>query len=170
MILEKPSLKIFTTGGTIDKVVYSYGSLNYVVGDPQIRQLLEESNVRFTYTIESICKKDSLEMTDPDRQLVFERVSGCTENKVIITHGTDTIIETAKVLKPILDKTIVLTGAILPAKFYDTDAKFNIGGAVIAAQVLPPGLYLVMNGLILDPLSVKKNTVTGGYDRINSSE
>jgi len=163
---EKTSIKIFATGGTIDKSMFSYETLNYEVAEPQIQRILEQSNVRFKYDIESICKKDSLALTNADRDLLLNRVKECTETKIIVTHGTDTATETADFLKEVSGKTIVITGSMLPAKFHDTDAFFNIGGAIIAVQTLPPGIYLIMNGLVLNPLDVRKNISTSDYEKI----
>ena len=161
--MNNVKIKIFTTGGTIDKSMFSYDTLNYEVADPQILRILEQSNVRFEYEVETICKKDSLDLTDGDRDILFNKVKESEADKIIITHGTDTVSETAKYLSEINDKTIVFTGSMLPAKFYDTDAFFNVGGAVIAVQSLPPGLYLIVNGLVLNPLEVVKNVETSDY-------
>src|SRR5215472_16537020 len=143
-------IKFFTTGGTIDKVYFDAKS-EFQVGEPQVREVVENSNVVFEYEIESILRKDSLDMTDEDRQLVRRRIEAESCPLVVITHGTDTMIETAKVLCGIPKKTIVLTGSMQPARFRSTDAIFNIGSAIGAVQSLPTGVYITMNGRIFDP-------------------
>jgi L-asparaginase len=129
----------------------------YKVGEPGVSEILREANVGFDYECESILRKDSLYMTEKDRQEIYDRVSTEECRHIVITHGTDTMIKTAKKLKSIPDKVIVLTGAMQPARFKSSDAEFNIGTAVAAVQLLPLGVYIVMNGRILDPDRVKKN-------------
>jgi L-asparaginase len=150
------TLKIFTTGGSIDKI-YSTKSSDFVVADPQIDDILRDANVSVAYGIVSLMKKDSLEITPADRQLIVEAVTAAPQQRIIITHGTDTMIDTAKALTGIPDKVIVLTGAMQPAAFKHTDAAFNIGCAVTAVQTLPDGVYIVMNGKIFDPINSRKN-------------
>lgn len=150
------SMRIFTTGGTIDKIYFDAKS-EYEVGEPQIGEILRETGVGFPFQITSLMRKDSLDMTDADRSAIREAVAGCTERCVLITHGTDTMTDTAAALQGIDGKTIVLTGALNPARFRGSDAIFNIGGAVIAAQSSPPGIYIVMNGRVFDALKVRKN-------------
>jgi L-asparaginase len=114
-------IKIFTTGGTIDKVYFDKKS-DYQVGDPQANGVLERANVVLDYEVESIIRKDSLDFTDEDRELIRKKVESTPLESVVITHGTDTMIETAKVLKNISGKTIVMTGSIYPARFRNSDA------------------------------------------------
>ena len=149
-------LKIVTTGGTIDKIYFDAKS-EYQVGEPQIGEVLKEANVALAYDIISPVQKDSLDLTDQDRRLIHQAVDSAAERHVIVTHGTDTMIETARVLKSITDKVIVLTGAMQPAKFRFTDAVFNIACAVMAVQLLPEGVYISMNGRIFDPQRTRKN-------------
>ena len=149
-------IKIFTVGGTIDKIYFDKKS-KYQVGEPAVDQVLKEANINFTYQIESILRKDSLDMTDDDRQFIFDKIEADDHKYVIVTHGTDTIIETARKIMTIRDKVIVLTGAIEPARSKSSDAPFNIGSAVAAVQLLPVGVYIVMNGRVLDPNRVQKN-------------
>ena len=111
-------------------------------------------------------KKDSLDLTDRDRAVIHRAVSKDPADKIIITHGTDTMVQTAKQLSTIQDKVIVLTGALKPALFKTTDAVFNIGCAVAAVQVLPPGVYIAMNGRIFQHDNVKKNRRTGQFETI----
>ncbi len=150
-------IKVFGMGGTIDKSVFSYETLNFVVADPQAARIIDGSNVTARILIESLVRKDSLDLTDSDRALLKSKVLSEPCSRIVITHGTDTIPESAKVLSDILGKTIVFTGAMLPARFFDSDATFNLGGAIIAAQTLPPGLYLVMHGRVFDPLKAVKD-------------
>ena len=149
-------LRIFTTGGTIDKIYFDAKS-EYEVGEPQIGEILRETGVGFPFEMTSLMRKDSLDMTDEDRAAIRNAVAGCAERHVLITHGTDTMTDTAATLQQIKDKTIVLTGALNPARFRGSDAIFNIGGAVVAAQSMPPGIYIVMNGRVFDALKVRKN-------------
>lgn len=149
-------IKIFTTGGSIDKL-YSTRKSDFVVGPPQIERILREGNVALDYEIESLLRKDSLDITADDRQSIVERVRAAPHRLVLIIHGTDTMVDTARALASISGKVIVLTGAMQPAAFKETDAPFNVGCAVAALQTLPVGVYVVMNGRILDPGSIRKD-------------
>lgn len=149
-------IKIYTVGGTIDKIYFDRKS-DYEVGGPKIGEVLKEAHVNFEYSIEAIFQKDSLDMTAKDRQLIFDKIASDNHPYILITHGTDTMIQTAKKLKNIPDKVIVLTGAIEPAMSKSSDAPFNIGCAVAAVQTLTPGVYIAMNGRIFDPEKVIKN-------------
>ncbi|MBW2406891.1 MAG: asparaginase [Deltaproteobacteria bacterium] len=158
-------IKIFTVGGTIDKVYFDRKSA-YEVGEPRIGEILKEANVTFEYEISSILHKDSLDMTDEDRQLIFDKVASDQHRHILLTHGTDTMIQTAKKLQTITGKVIVLTGAMEPARFKYSDAEFNIGCAVAAVQVLAPGVYIVMNGRIFDPDRIKKNLEQNWFEEL----
>ena len=149
-------LLIVTTGGTIDKIYFDDKS-DYQVGEPQISQILHAMHVAFDFEVSALLRKDSLHITDDDRKLIRAAVAASNASHVLITHGTDTMVETAAELKGLGDKTIVLTGALNPARFRDSDAIFNIGSAVGAVQCLPPGVYIVMNGKVWDPERVRKN-------------
>jgi len=149
-------IKFFSVGGTIDKVYFDALS-RYEVGDPSIRDILQNARVNFDYEISSLLKKDSLDMTEQDRMKVLKAVQDEENGKIIITHGTDTMIETAATLSIIKDKVIVLTGAMEPAKFKTSDAVFNLGFAVAVVQVLPDGIYLAISGRIFTPDNVQKN-------------
>ncbi len=149
-------LRIFTTGGTIDKIYFDAKS-EFEVGEPQIGDILREMGVQFPFEITSLMRKDSLDLTDADRAQVRAAVTKDPAARVLITHGTDTMTETAAALQGISGKTIVLTGALNPAKFRGSDAIFNIGGAVAAAQTLPPGVYIFMSGRVFDARKVRKN-------------
>ena len=150
------TLHIITTGGTIDKVYFDARS-EYEVGSPQITEILREANVTFDHTLESVLRKDSLELTDADRELIRAHVEAATADRVLITHGTDTLVQTALALEGIPGKTVILTGSMQPARFRNTDAVFNVGVAIGAVQCLPPGVYLAMNGRVFDPRRVRKN-------------
>ena len=147
---------VITTGGTIDKVYFDALS-NYEVGTPVVTGLLTEAGVEVPYTVQSLMQKDSLELTSKDRDAIREAVEKAQTSGVLVTHGTDTMVETAKALAGIPGKTIVLTGALKPARFKDTDAQFNVAAAFVAVQVLPPGVWIVMNGRVFDPEHVRKN-------------
>ncbi|WP_457637123.1 asparaginase domain-containing protein [Oceanithermus sp.] len=153
---EPEFVQIFTTGGTIDKVYYDAKD-DYTVGEPQIGKLLQEARVNFPYAVEVLLKKDSLEMASADRQMVRRAVEAASARRVLITHGTDTMVETARELEGIPEKTIVLVGAMQPARFLGSDAEFNIGFAAAAVQLLPPGVYIAMNGQVFESGRVRKN-------------
>ncbi len=156
-------LLIITTGGTIDKIYFDDKS-DYQIGEPQISQILHAMHVAFEFEVSSLMRKDSLHMEDKDRQLILDVVSASKIRHVLITHGTDSMVETATVLQNVPDKTIVLTGALNPARFRDSDAVFNIGCAVGAAQTLPPGAYIAMNGRVWDPALVRKNRFENRFE------
>ena len=149
-------IKFFAVGGTIDKVYFDSLS-KYEIGESNINDILKDARVNFKSDVSSIFKKDSLDMTDQDRLTVHKIVRNETNDKIIISHGTDTMIETAKVLETIKKKTIVLTGAMEPAKFRSSDAVFNLGSAVAAVQTLNYGVYIVISGRVFKPDNVKKN-------------
>ncbi|WP_457632229.1 asparaginase domain-containing protein [Oceanithermus desulfurans] len=153
---EPEFVQVFTTGGTIDKVYYDAKD-DYTVGDPQIGKLLEEARVNFPYAIEALFKKDSLQMSEADRARIRAAVAATPARRVLITHGTDTMVETARALVGVPGKTVVLVGAMQPARFLGSDAEFNIGYAVAAVQLLPPGVYIAMNGQVFTPERVRKN-------------
>lgn len=149
-------LLIITTGGTIDKIYFDDKS-DYQVGEPQISQILHAMHVAFDIEVTALMRKDSLHITDTDRQLIRATVAASDAPQVLITHGTDSMVNTALELRGLDGKTIVLTGALNPARFRDSDAIFNIGCAVGAVQCLPPGVYIVMNGRVWNPEHVRKN-------------
>ena len=158
-------VKIYTTGGTIDKVYFDQKS-DYQVGDPQAAGVLRRANVVLDYEVESILRKDSLDFTDEDRELIRQKVKSTLFERIVVTHGTDTMIDTAKLLKNIAGKTIVMTGSMYPAQFRDSDAVFNIGCAVTAVQILKPGVYIAMNGRIFKPPQVRKNVELNRFEEI----
>ena len=158
-------LLIVTTGGTIDKVYFDDKS-DYQVGEPQIGRILEELGVAFRFTVIPIIRKDSLHITAQDRELLKQAIAAQPARHVLVTHGTDTMVDTAKVLAAIPDKTIVLTGALNPARFRGSDAEFNIGTAVGAVQCLPAGVYIAMNGRVWDPAKVRKNVAANRFEAV----
>ena len=158
-------LCVVTTGGTIDKIYFDDKS-DYQIGDPQIGRILEELGVAFRFSVIPIIRKDSLHITGEDRELLRATIAAQPARHVLVTHGTDTMVETAKVLATIPDKTIVLTGALNPARFRGSDAEFNIGTAVGAVQCLPAGVYIAMNGRIWEPQKVRKNVAANRFEAI----
>ena len=157
-------LDILTTGGTIDKVYFDKKS-EFEVGEPIIGSLLKSMNVGFEFTVDQLMKIDSLDMTDEHRNLIHKRASSSPSKHLLIIHGTDGMIETARLLMDIQNKTIVLTGALQPAAFTHTDANFNIGCSVSAVQSLPAGIYIVMNGQIFTPDNVVKNLEENRFEK-----
>lgn len=162
-------IKFFTTGGTIDKIYFDAKN-EYQVGSPQVIEILEQAHVSFEYEVVPILKKDSLEMTDADRDLIRKAVEVDTRERIVITHGTDTMTETAKRLQGITGKTIVLTGALEPAISKYTDATFNIGAAVAAVQCLPHGIYITMNGRVFPAMQVRKNRQLRRFEEIQPTD
>jgi len=160
------TLLIITTGGTIDKMYFDDKS-DFQVGEPQIGRMLEEMSVAFDFQIIPILRKDSLHLTDTDRELICATIAAQSARHVLITHGTDSMIATAKALAGIQDKTIVLTGALSPARFRGSDAEFNIGTAVGAVQSLPAGVYIAMNGRIWNPNKVRKNVQANRFELLD---
>ena len=159
-------LLIVTTGGTIDKVYFDDKS-DYQVGEPQIGRILEELGVAFRFNVIPILRKDSLHIDAADRELVRATIAAQDTRHVLVTHGTDSMVETATVLSTIPGKVIVLTGALNPAGFRGSDAEFNIGTAVGAVQSLPPGVYIAMNGRVWDPAKVRKNVAANRFEALD---
>jgi L-asparaginase len=153
---------IVTTGGTIDKAYFDSLS-TYQVGETVVARLLKIAHVTHPFRIVELLRKDSLELTDADRTTLRETVSSLEANHIVITHGTDTMTESAKVLAGVKGKTIVLTGALSPARFSESDATFNLGMAFAAAQALPPGVYITMNGNVFRGDAVKKDRKQGRF-------
>ena len=160
------TILILTTGGTIDKIYFDAKS-TYEVGPPNISDLLGGLNLSIDYRIVSVLRKDSLDLTDDDRQLIHDQVATCVETRILITHGTDTMIETGTKLQTIPGKTIVLTGALQPALFKTSDALFNIGCGLTAVQTLGHGVYIAMSGRIFDCSKVRKNLQTNRFEPLN---
>ena len=157
------AIKILITGGTIDK---KYNELdgNLIFTKSHFPEILKEARCKIDVELETIMLKDSLFTTDSDRERILQSCKSCEEDKIIITHGTDTMPETAKVLgENIKDKTIVLFGAMIPYTFGGSDALFNFGCAVSAVQILPKGVYIAMNGKIFTYDNVRKNKEVGEF-------
>lgn len=156
-------LQVLTTGGTIDKVYYDDHS-DYQVGEPEISRILAAMNVGFEWSVQALMRKDSIHMDEADRQHIQDAVLASPHRHILITHGTDTMTETAAALRDIPDRVIVMTGALNPARFIDSDAMFNIGCAIGALQALPAGVWIVMNGQVWDPSKVRKNRQANRFE------
>ena len=138
---------ILTTGGTIDKEYFDALSRHQIT-DTMVNRLLAIARVTHPFEVQEVSRKDSLDLTDDDRARLVTRVSAAASHRVIITHGTDTMALTAEALAEVADKTIVLVGALAPARFSETDAPFNLGMAFATAQIAAPGIYITMNGSV----------------------
>lgn len=160
------NILFIATGGTIDKIYYDRKN-DYAIGDPQIVEVLKGANVTFDYKVISLLKKDSLDLTNADRELIRNTVREHPGRRIVITHGTDTMIQTANILKAVPDKVMVLTGSMQPARFAVTDAIFNIGCAVTAVQTLPAGVYIAMNGQVFDPDRSWKNVAQNRFESLD---
>jgi len=159
------------TGGSIDKD-YPKTQCGYAfeITEPAVKRILQKVNPNFEFEIISVLKKDSIDITEEDRKKIHEACQKAGSNKIIITHGTDTMIETAKKLSDIKDKVIILTGAVKPEKFSDSDAAFNAGTAIGAVDLLSKGVYIAMNGRIYSWNKVKRNSETGQFvEKLSSS-
>ncbi|UTW45965.1 asparaginase [bacterium SCSIO 12696] len=161
-------INIITTGGTIDKIYFDAKS-DYQVGDPVIGELLKRMEVGFEFQVHSVLRKDSLDLTDTDRQLIVDRVKACDSDYVLVTHGTDGMVETGKWLcQQVPEKHILMTGALQPAAFRETDAIFNIGCALGALQAVEPGVYIAMNGQLFNAAKVVKNVAANRFEPANT--
>ena len=160
---------ILTTGGTIDKIYFDAKS-TYSVGDPQIGEVLREAHVTLPHRIVSLMRKDSLDLTDGDRTLIRQFIETSDHSRVLVTHGTDTMTRTAGALEGIPGKTIVLTGALMPARFKDNDAIFNIGFALGALQALPEGVHIAIGGCIYNPARVRKDRQLNRFIEVSDGE
>ena len=159
------SVLVLTTGGTIDKVYFDASS-EYEIGEPTVPHVFREAGVALEWRLHPLLRKDSLEMTDEDRAAIRQACEEAAESRILITHGTDTMSQTAEALVGIPVKTIVLTGALAPARFRVTDAIFNLGLALGAVQSIPAGVYLAMNGTIFEAGKVRKNREAGKFESL----
>lgn len=161
-------IEIFTTGGTIDKFkpVGPGRQGQYIVGKPTASSMLKKANVNFGYLMASVLDKDSLKITHRDRQVIFNVIKASRCKRIVVTHGTDTMVETAKKLEGIEDKVIVLTGSFKPSRCKASDAGFNFGFAIAAVQLLKPGVYIAMNGNVFDSDEVRKNPKVNSFEYI----
>lgn len=153
---------LLTTGGTIDKLYFDALS-EFQIGDTIIERLLELGRVTFPFEVREVLRKDSLDLTDADRALIAKAVREAPSDRIVITHGTDTMTQTAAVLQDIAGKTIVLVGSLSPARMAESDAHFNLGMAFATAQVAPPGVYITMNGTVFRADEVVKDRDRGAF-------
>jgi len=156
-------IKIITTGGTFDKVYFDAAS-EFRFGEPIVGDLLAEANIDFEFEIESLMQKDSLDMDDADRARIHQAVEESADDRILVIHGTDGLVATAQRLLDVAGKTVVLFGAMQPARMRYSDAIYNLGFACAAVQLLPPGVYLAMNGRIFDPRKVAKNRARSRFE------
>lgn len=160
------AVRILTTGGTFDKE-YNELTGQLFFKDTHMHDLLEMGRSKVPVEIRTLMMIDSLEMTDEDRELIVHQCNSCEEEQIVITHGTDTMAETARLLaEKVKGKTIVLTGAMIPIKFGSSDGLFNLGSALAFAQTLPTGTYVAMNGRWFYGNNVRKNKQTGLFEEI----
>ena len=159
-------ITIIATGGTIDKVYYDAKS-DYRIGDPQVSDILQQAGVQTSYEVVSLLRKDSLELNDADRTLIRQTVLAQSSRLILITHGTDSMVDTAQALGDCGDKTVVLVGAMQPARFRDTDAMFNIGFAIGVLRSQPAGVYIAMNGEVFNPTAVRKNRAQSRFEGLS---
>ena len=158
-------ITVFVTGGTFDKE-YNEITGELYFKDTHIREILDLGRAQLNVNIKKLMLVDSLNMVDKDRYLILENCIKSKENRIVITHGTDTMTETAKVLaEKKLNKTIVMTGAMIPYKFGSSDGLFNLGCALAFVQSLPYGVYIAMNGKYFKWNEVRKNKNTGKFDK-----
>ncbi|HEV2703376.1 MAG TPA: asparaginase domain-containing protein [Steroidobacteraceae bacterium] len=158
------SILVLTTGGTIDKQYFD--ALNkYQITDSIVTRLLEVARVRHPFQVEEVLRKDSIDITEEDRAQLVEHVRRAPVPRIVITHGTDTMTVTASALAAIIGKTIVLTGALAPARFSESDAAFNLGMAFATAQTAAPGVYIAINGSVFRGDEVTKNHALGYFTR-----
>ena len=164
---DKMPVRILVTGGTFDKE-YNEITGKLYFEDTHMREILELGRSQLGVKIRTLMLIDSLDMTDKDRATILDNCKRVKEDQIVITHGTDTMTQTAKILAEAgLDKTIVLTGAMIPYKFGSSDGLFNFGGALAFAQALPRGVYVAMNGRCFDWDKVEKNRKTGTFEDID---
>lgn len=157
-------IRIFLTGGTIDKTYDNHGEFHYPKS--YIPELMQTSRCSVAYSIEELMLKDSYELSFSDRILIRERCERCEESNIIIVHGTDRMVQTAYAVSNIKDKVIILVGSIVPVSVSLSDAEFNMGTAVAYSQVLSNGTYISMNGQVFVHNNVKKNTETLRFENI----
>ncbi len=160
------AIRIFITGGTFDKE-YNEITGQLFFKNTHMSELLEKGRSKVPVEIRTLMMVDSLEMTDEDRELIAHQCNQCEETKIVITHGTDTMSETAKLLaQRIKNKTVILTGAMIPIKFGSSDGLFNLGSALAFAQTLPNGVYVAMNGRYFNWDNVRKNKQSGVFEEM----
>ncbi|MED5546036.1 MAG: asparaginase domain-containing protein [Pseudomonadota bacterium] len=153
---------VVTTGGTIDKHYFDALS-EYQITESVMGKLLETARVAHPFRVVELLRKDSLELTEEDRDLIAQTIGAAPETRIVLTHGTDTMTETAQALASIQDKTIVLCGALTPARFAESDAAFNLGMAFATAQTAAPGVWITMSGTVFNGLQVRKDREAGKF-------
>jgi L-asparaginase len=159
-------IRVLVTGGTFDKE-YDELSGRLFFRDTHVPEMLRRGRCRLDVAVQALMMIDSLDMTDADRRLVLESCRSCPEARIVITHGTDTMAETARALHgAAIAKTIVLTGAMIPYAFGSSDGLFNLGSALSFAQVLPAGVYVAMNGRVYPGDRVRKNRESGIFEEV----
>ena len=161
-------IRFITTGGTIDKVYFDELS-QFEVGESVLEHILREGLVQFDWDVVPLMKKDSLEIRDTDRRVLRDYIANDDATHYVITHGTDTMPETAEMLQSLKGRTIVLTGALTPARFRTTDAVFNVGMAAAAVQALEPGVYIAMSGQVFRAGEVRKNREENRFEATGRS-
>ncbi|MEA3558757.1 MAG: asparaginase domain-containing protein [Candidatus Thermoplasmatota archaeon] len=162
------TIKIFITGGTFDKE-YNYITGQLYFKDTHLKEMLDLGRSKLDVDIRTLMMEDSLSLTEDDRNIIAHNCQKTPAERILITHGTDTMVETArKLAEKIKDKTIVITGAMIPYTFGSSDGLFNLGSALAYAQSKPPGVYIAMNGICFDWDNVKKNKKTGFFEEISS--
>ncbi|MEM6327120.1 MAG: asparaginase domain-containing protein [Bacteroidota bacterium] len=169
-------IQVFTTGGTIDKVYFDAQS-EFEVGDPLVAEILQTAGVQVPFEVDVIFRKDSLAINEEDRLHVADRIVASEADRILVTHGTDTMVQTAQaVADALLDvadgagfqRTVVFVGSLTPARFRQSDAEFNVGFAWSAVQTLPPGVYVAMNGRFFDARGVRKNRSRNRFEDTRS--
>jgi L-asparaginase len=159
-------IRVFVTGGTFDKM-YDERTGKLYFKDTHLNEMLRLARCRVDVSIRTLMMIDSLEMTESDRQIVIDNCRSCSESRILVTHGTDTMADTARRLhEAALGKTVVLTGAMIPYAFGSSDGLFNLGSALSFAQVLPPGVYVAMNGQYFPGDQVRKNRELGVFEKL----
>jgi len=153
---------ILTTGGTIDKLYFDALS-EYRIGDSVVDRLLRTARSTLPVRVEELMRKDSLDLTDDDRAAIAAAVRAAPERRVVITHGTDTMTDTAAALGDSGGRTVALLGALAPARFAESDATFNLGMAVATVQVAAPGVYIAMNGTVFAADRVRKDRSVNAF-------
>ncbi len=164
------TIKIFITGGTFDKE-YNYITGQLYFKDTHLKEMLQLGRSNLDVDIRTLMMEDSLSLTDEDRQIIVHNCQKTPEDRILVTHGTDTMVETAgKLADSIKDKTIVITGAMIPYTFGSSDGLFNLGSALAYVQSMPPGIFIAMNGRCFDWDKVKKNRKTGFFEDLGKDD
>jgi L-asparaginase len=162
--MQPSGIRVFVTGGTFDKEYDElHGRLYFK--DTHLDEMLRLGRCRLDVSVRTLMMVDSLEMTEADRAIIVSNCVKCRESRIVVTHGTDTMVQTAAALaREVAGKTVVLTGAMIPWAFGSSDGLFNLGSALSFVQVLPPGVYVAMNGKYFPWDRVRKNTLTGTFE------